>query len=174
MSGPSSLPGMNQPVLDVPLPSLSPVKPEHKALILSWMWFSEQATRDTNDPTVLSLLKNSAPQIASELVKLQYQLDVTAEAIQVYYDQVRRNAEEMAGFDWNEVTVGKVVRSQRSEALMYGELKSVLDSYDIKVSLNVGLYLFPAEGIFHVRFGLSLLMVGDRIQILWRWKTFTQ
>lgn len=148
MSGPSSLPERNQPAPGVPLPPLSPVRPEHKTLVLSWMWFSEQATKDTNDPALLSLLKNSAPQIASELLKLQYQLDVTAEAIQVYYDQARKNAGEMAGVDWNEVTVGKVVRSQRAEALMYGELKSALDDYDIKVSLYMELYFFSCRGTF--------------------------
>ena len=173
MSGPSSLPEREKPAPDVPSSHLNPVRPEHKGASLCWMWFAERVTRDTKDPTIVGLLENNAPRIASELLKTQYQLDVTAEAIQTYYDQARKNA-DMAGAPWITCAVAVVMRSQGSEPLTYDEFKSLLDNYKVKVSSKPGLCFLFCGGLFHVQFDLRPLTAGSRFQALSKTKMIVQ
>ena len=149
MSGPRSLPEGNKPASDVPFPFLNPVKPEHKGFSLCWMWFAEQATKDINDTAILSLFKSYSLIIARGLLKMQYQLDVTVEAIQTYYDQARKNA-ELANIEWDEYAVAMVMRSQGSDPVTYDEFKSLLDRYDMEVSLKAGSSFLFGGGFLQV------------------------
>ena len=162
MSGPSSLPKRNKPASDPPLPNLIPVEPEHKAISLCWMWFTEQASKGINDPAGLAVLKDNALKIASEFLKLEYQLDVKAKAIRTYYDQARENA-ELAHVEWDEFAVAMVLRSQGSDPIPYDKFKTLLDQYDMEVSLKAEYSpFFSANGLF--MFNLRPLTSGSRTQ----------
>ena len=149
MSGPRSLPEGKNPTSDVPFPFLNPVKPEHKAISLCWMWFTEQATKDINDTAILPLCKSYSLIIARGILKMQYQLDVTVEAIQTYYDQARKNA-ELANIEWDEYAVAMVMRSQGFEPITYDELKSLLHRYDMEVSPKAGFSFLFGGGFLQV------------------------
>ena len=132
------------------------------------MWFTEQATKGINDPAILALFNENAPNIASEFLKMQYQLDVTAEAIRTYYDQARKNA-ELANVEWDEfaVVMVMVMRSQGSDPIPYDKFKSLLDHYDLEVSLKAEYSpFFSANGLF--MFNLRPLTSGSKTHTAWK------
>ena len=124
------------------------------------MWFAQQATKDIDDPAELAVFEDNAPKIASEFLKLEYQLDVKAEAIRTYYDQARKNA-ELANVEWDQFAVAMVMRSQGSDPIPYDKFKSLLHHYDLEVSLKaVYSPFFSANGL--LMFNLRPLTSGSR------------
>ena len=74
---------------DIPLhPVQSPTVPQfeakHKAFLLCWMWFADQAiTKHGEDPETRLSSMSSAADVASDFVDEMYGLDVTARSIEI-------------------------------------------------------------------------------------------
>ena len=162
MSVPLSHPKWNKPASDVPFPYLSPVEPRHRAISLYWMYFADQATKNTHDRATLTLLESYSPVIAGELLYMRYQLDVAAEAIRTYYEQARKNAES-ANIRWDERAVASILRKQGSDPVTFDGLRDSLDQHDMEVKPPKpdAPFLFVLEGGFFFVFDLGPRSLTD-------------
>ena len=122
------------------------VTAHQKAMVLCWMWLADQATIKQEDPEAKSSSMSFAADIASDIVKKMFRLDVTAQSITNYYGLSQKNVEH-AGIKWKYEVAAIMLRGLGKRLMTYHEFSGFLHEYDGKVSTSAASFLWGVRGI---------------------------
>ena len=101
-----------------------PFDPKHKAVILYFMFFAEQARSHTESNSRIYALNNYAHIVASKLMKRVYSVECHPNSIKAYYWATKASVGEVG--KWDQHAVAEIISSQVKDRQTFDEVTSFL------------------------------------------------
>lgn len=97
-----------------------PLEPKHKAVILYFMFFAEEAESHTESSKNRRALHDHAHIVASTLLKRVYCVDVHPDSIKQYYGDAVATAQAVG--NWDQHAVAEIISSQVDDEVTFDEV----------------------------------------------------
>lgn len=116
--------------------------PKHKAVILYFMYYAEVAAEDPTTAHKDKInLQHFSSTAAYQFIKKIYNVEVGARSIEIYYGQVKDNAQERH-IKWDQNAIAQIISSQVKDEETFDEVASFLAKH-CDVSSNRPFLIFP-------------------------------